>query len=309
MIRKIQDTFNDGRSDADKYFWETERRRFYKLFRNKVADLPKGFASNAENSVITTKEFSLKGIQFGNWLSTEDKFNYLSSFWIGMNDLQSIIRFNKKNLGLNQRLGVAFGSRGVANSKAHFSPTTNVININRYMDETSVDKITRFLHSGGAGSMAHEYGHFIDAAYGSQIERMKEFYFLSDSATGVRKHKPITIDPKEFPMRYQMAVIFEKILFKKDRKGVFKPTRYGQSLASIKSIEGGDYYRKTAEIWARLFEVYISFKLSKKGLQNSFLTKTQGFINASTRIYLNTSEIKAITPDIDKLLSMIRKQS
>lgn len=309
MIRKIQDTFNDGHSDADQYFWETERRRFYKLFRNKVADLPKGFAWNAENSVITTKEFNLKGIQFGNWLSTEDKFNYLSSFWVGMNDLQSVLKFNKKNLGLNQRLGVAFGSRGVANSKAHFAPNTNVINLNRYNDETSIDKVTRFLYSGGAGSLAHEYGHFIDAVYGSQVEQIKEFYFLSDSATGVFRHKPITIDPKKFPMRYQMAVIFEKILFKKDRKGVFKPTRYGQSLQGIKSIEGGDYFRKTAEIWARLFEVYISYKLTKKDLKNSFLSKTQPYINANTYIYLNSAEIKAISPEIDKLLAMMRKNS
>lgn len=308
MIRKIQDTFNDGRSGADLHFSSNERKRFYKLFRNQLGKLPTNFATNAENSVLTTKEFNLKGIQFGNWLTTEDKYDYLSAFWIGMNDLQTVVKLNKKNLGLNNRLGVCFGSRGIANSKAHFSPKTIIININRYADDTSIEKMTRFLYSGGTGSLAHEYGHFLDALYGSQVEQSKTLYWLTDSCTRISKFKKNEVDKVKFPMRYQMAVIFEKLLWT-NTKGVQTNSSYAERLKVIPTSLGGDYYRKTVEIWARLFEVYVSYKMHKKGLSNTFLTKSQTFIKQNQFIYVNEKEIKMLEKDIDLLLSMMRKNS
>lgn len=308
MIRKIQDTFNDGKSDADTYFPLAERRRFYRLFRNNLGNIPDNFEQNSENALLTTKEFNLRGLQFGNWLSTEDKFDYLSAFWIGMNDLNSVLRFPRKNLGLNNRLGICFGSRGVANSKAHFHPRTIVINLNRYMDNTRIEKMTRFLNSGGAGSMAHEYGHFLDAVYGSQLERTPKVWYLADTATGVKKFQPNEIDPKKFPMRHQMAVIFEKLLWTKKGK-VYVPTNYANRLLKISTAGGGDYYRKNVEIWARLFECYITLKMQKKGLTNTFLAKSPKYVESNSWIYVNSSELKKLEKEIDKLVTMFRKNA
>lgn len=308
MIRKIQDTFNDGVSHADTYFNLNERKRFYKLFRNQTGVLPTQFATNAENSVLTTKEFNLKGIQFGNWLSTEDKYDYLSAFWIGMNDLQSIIQFKSKNLGLNNRLAVCFGSRGIANSKAHFSGKNNVINLNRYNNITSIEKMTRFLGSGGSGSLAHEFGHYLDSIFGSELERNKELWWLTDSCTGIKKFHKNDVNKAKFPMRYQMAVIFEKLLWT-EQKGVTINSDYAQRLLKIPTISGGGYYRKPIEIWARLFEVYISYKMHKKGLSNTFLTKSQSYIKQGHMIYVNEKEIKSLEKDIDALISMFRRNS
>jgi hypothetical protein len=308
MIRKIQDTFNDGRSDADTYFPLAERRRFYKLFRNNLGNIPTNFETNSENTILTTKEFNLRGIQFGNWLTTEDKFDYLSAFWIGMNDLNTVLKFPAKNLGLNNRLGVCFGSRGIANSKAHYQPKTDIINLNRYIDNTGIEKMTRFLNTGGAGSLAHEYGHFLDAVFGGQLEQIKTSFWLTDTCTEINKMKPNEIDKVKFPIRYQMAVIFEKLLFEKKGK-IYVHSKYANRLLSIDSSQNGAYYRKNVEIWARLFECYISWKMNKKGLTNSFLSKTWKYTQSRTNIYVNTAEMTKLEKDIDKLIVLLRKNA
>ena len=56
----------------------------------------------------------------------------------------------------------------------YISDYLNVINITRYRDG-KLDKGIRFFGTGGLGSLAHEYGHFLDYAVGSRLSQNNQF--------------------------------------------------------------------------------------------------------------------------------------
>ena len=302
MIRKISDTFNDGYSAADNHFTVSEQKRFYRLFR-KNSELPIGFATNGNNTTLTSKEFSLRGLQFGNWLSTEDRYDYLSIFWLSMKDMNKVLKFKKTNLGMDNHLGVCFGSRGVPRARAHFNPQQMIINLSRYEDNQRGDnssKMTRFIMTGGTGSLAHEYGHFIDAIFGSKID-VSSNYFLTGNFKSVKWDNQIP-DKSKNPLRYQMRMVLDKALLNPKTKSGY--TRYGVELKTLE--ENRDYYCSNVEVWARLFEMYVCYKLKQMNIENIFLTKSAKVYDQSS--YFPTwKEFGAIAKEIDKLLILMRK--
>lgn len=298
-LRKVIDTFNDGQSDADKHFSLTELKYFFKLFRPRGI-YPKGFETNSQNSELTTIEFNLKGIQFGNWLSTEDKFDYMTAFWIAMHDMNLILRFPSSNLGLSEQLAVTFGSRGIPKALAHYSPKQQVINISRYIDEPRYSKMARFISTGGAGSLAHEYGHFLDYTFGAMIDLDKDFAFLTGASQSTN-WKMIEYDQKKNPMRYQMQLILNKALFsvdKKTKKVIY--SEFGERMREINSR----YYSLKVEIWARIFEKWIAYNLWRQyNIKNTFLTHDE----YNSPVYLTDKEMTVLDPLILKLIGMMRK--
>lgn len=302
MLRKVNDTFNDGKSDADRYFNVAEKRRFYRLFR-KNTELPNGFATSGNNSALTTKAYKLRGVQFGNWLSTEDKYDYLSIFYVSMSDMNKVLGFKRNNLGLDSNLGVCFGSRGVPKAKAHFHPGEMIINLARYYDADKfmvpTSKMTRFISTGGAGSLAHEYGHFLDAIVGARLDPSID-YWLTGPERSVNWHLDL-LDPRKHPYRHQMKKILDKALLDPKRKSGY--TQYGENLRMLK--RNRDYYCSNVEIWARLFETYICYKLKKKNIENTFLTKSYKTYDEVV-IYPRMKDFPPIAKEIDKLILMIR---
>lgn len=304
MLRKVNDTFNDGLSNADLYFDVAEQKRFYRLFRKNTV-LPKNFATIGNNSELTTKEFSLRGVQFGNWLSTEDKFDYLSVFYVSMLDLNKILGFKNNNMGLDGNLGICFGSRGAPRASAHFSQQEMIINLSRYWDSDRfpfpTSKMARFRHTGGAGSLAHEYGHFLDAIIGARLDQSPDFW-LTGPHRSINWKLPMP-DKRKNPMSYQMRVILDKALIDPKKPGGF--TKFGERLRKIK--RNREYYCRNLEIWARIFEQYICYRLKQRNIENLFLTssaKSYGEIG----VYLDWKDFPPIAKEIDKLILMFRKE-
>ncbi len=141
-------------SRADQYWKRKGWDKYYKEVRPGM-ELPKTLQTNDPDALV--KKFNLSGIGFGNWLSVEDRINYMHSLVFAFYDLNRVIRFNF-NMGLGL-LGVTFGARGRGRALAHYEPGTNIINITRYTDAW-YSKYIRFFSTGGVGSFAHEYGHF-----------------------------------------------------------------------------------------------------------------------------------------------------
>lgn len=298
---KIVDTLRpEGGSRAERWWEDQGFIDLYKYFRKGAME--KRFYERLTDVRNVDQLFHLKGYQFGNWVTHEDRFNYLAALGICLYDLNRVLRFKGNNLGLDKTLGVAFGARGVKGALAHYEPSTNIINMTRYYEENRFDEPTekkvRFVFSGGVGSFAHEYGHFLDYFFGSRVETNTKAYALSDGrSTDPRR---IAYDPKKYPMRLLMEDIMEKAYWNKNKQ---EDSAYVKRIK--KAVRGHylDYFLRRNEIFARLFEQYISFKLGELKIQNIFLTKTK----YHSLQYMTPIEMKAVIPLFDKLLIQMRK--
>lgn len=93
------------------------------------------------------KAFNLTNVQFGNWVDTLDRRTHVQRAGEALSDMSYLFNIDKKFIGLNGRLAMAFGARGSGNASAHYEPSNKIINITKER---------------GGGSLAHEWGHSLD---------------------------------------------------------------------------------------------------------------------------------------------------
>lgn len=304
----FRDTFKDGSSIKEQYWDKDNTRIFYDDFRP-GGKVPKDMISTINSVKKVDQYFNLKGIQFGNWLSTEDKYNYLAIAFICLRDINKVLKFPKNNLGLNGKLAISFGARGISSALAHFESHKQVINITRYHRHDKIrnkmrsagvsiepgtlfKKSWRLLNTGGGGSLAHEYGHFLDFMFGYFVETEKEAAWL----TGPHRTVARSIDdpdPKH-KMRVIMKEVMDAALFNKDGSD----SQFSKRLDNF-----SEYINRRIEIWARIFEHYIAYKLKKMKISNRFLSKPV----YRDEYYLTGPEMARIAPKIDKLVKEMRK--
>lgn len=298
---KIIDTLQpEGGSRAERWWEDQGFIQLYKYFRK--GDMEKRFYDKLSDVRLVHEVFQLRGYQFGNWVTHEDRFNYLAALGICLYDLNRVLRFKGNNMGLDKTLGVAFGARGVKGALAHYEPATKIINLTRYYEESRYREPTakkvRFVYSGGVGAFAHEYGHFLDYFFGAKVEIHPRIYALSDG----RSTDPtrIAYDPKKHPMRNIMEEIMQKAYWDKSRRG---DSTFVKRIS--RAVDGAmlEYFLRRNEIFARLFEQYIAYKLKEQNIQNIFLTQTK----YNTLQYMTPTEFKEVVPLFDKLIVQMRK--
>jgi len=105
-----------------------------------------------EDSVAFMKSFGLPGVEYGHWANDAEREWHVTNAHGGLHDLADMLGIEPTKLGINGRLSVAFGARGTGGFRApvaHYEPGRQVINLTKLK---------------GAGSLAHEWGHFLDHA-------------------------------------------------------------------------------------------------------------------------------------------------
>lgn len=246
----------------------------------------------------TIEQFSLYGFGYGNWVTQEDRFNYQTAFYFSAKHLQQVLVFPKENIGLFRSLSVTFGARGVPKALAHYEPANDLINLSRY-DRGDEDKSMRFMYTGGMGSFAHEYGHFLDYWFGKFVDRKAGESSLSDgnSIAGEKFQVKYT---KANPLRLAMAELMQAVIFKNPQKGIL--TAYYKRLKDNYGDIGGGYFLRHNEIFARLFEVYIFHELKALKIKNAFLTKTK-YVR---EVYIDEADYTRLKPKIDALIKLMR---
>lgn len=93
------------------------------------------------------EQFGFRGVEYGNYVSQENRGEHIQHAVEAFTDLADVLGLDPKQLAHHGRLAVAFGARGKGWGKAHYEPQKRVINLTR---------------DNGNGSLAHEWGHFMD---------------------------------------------------------------------------------------------------------------------------------------------------
>lgn len=300
---------DEGGSRLDNYWRHAIISDYYKLFR-KGSAIPKSHLLKLDNQSKIIKLYKLRGFQFGNWTTIEDRVNYLYTSLICMYDIQKVLKFPRNNIGINYTLGISFGARGSGSAMAHYEPHSDIINITRYhrLDKINKERFNwglppiemtkeeRFIETGGTGSFAHEYGHFLDHYFGMNAEPSKEFEFLTgdgDSISTKRIYKDTP--PTQYnQLRHQADLIIYAINYTGGSKSAYRQR--------LESETKNDYYFMRVELFARAFEQYIQYKLSLIQIHNKFLTQRK----YESFAYMNKGEVKRIAPLFDELIKGMR---
>lgn len=246
------------------------------------------------------KYYGLRGIEFGNWLSQQDRVNYLSGFGVALYDLHKALKFSPKQISCKGKLSVAFGARGSGKAMAHFEPGAFVINLTRYTRPPKVKtrpanfhRVGLIVTGGGVGAFAHEYGHALDCFGAVYNEKGDTIYLSGDRSLHTTYDAALM---KQKTLRGLMENLMYKIIWKNTK--VLSPY-YLRLQKAAKS----DYELRRNEIFARSFEVYVQYKLLKNKTQNVFLNEAK----YNEKFYLSLAEMKKLEPDYDALISALKK--
>lgn len=292
---KLVDTGDDvskfGR--ADNYWHQKGFRYFFTKVRPGLT--PPAHRDMMDLQARILRLYQIRGLEFGNWLSNEDRFNYVVCLYYSLYDLNKILHFNG-NIGLANTLAVAFGARGRSRAVAHYEPGSEIINITRYdKDFRDPDKPGGFAASGGMGAFAHEYGHALDYFFGSRVDQHIKYRSLTYGHSIAWDFKNIWEKGGPHHLRYLAVEIVRRAV--QDEKG-------GQSTWYRRMMKNPDtateYYRRHNEIFARLFEQFIQYRLERIGVTNRLLSQNK---YGSSSAYMRPAEFAKLVPLWEDLTS------
>lgn len=305
--RKLQDTSRaipGGRVDRH---WRGKLLQQVFNQARKGSSLPSKF--EFWNPEYLLEYFNARGFEFGNWLNQADRYEYLIGCGVSLYDLAQIVNLDHRQMGLGGHLTFAFGARGKTPAIAHFEPSNWAINLTRYKEETKGLKAYKYLESGGAGSLAHEWMHALDQyLYYYHDQQFQNVHMLSDIIDQFMipikdsdRHKKIGA-PNGKAARVMLDLMI-KICYRQMSDGNYVYSDFYGSLLEVvkeKSNGYGEYWIRPHEILARSFEVFVFNEGKRKGISNPFLKKTK----YSPGLYPSVQEYRRWAKDMRRLLSL-----
>ncbi|WP_167571760.1 LPD1 domain-containing protein [Aquimarina algiphila] len=278
-LGKIEDAGAIVRGGGIDRHWQsiTPDKKFLAMFGKKRQD---AWLFDSNTALV---HFNLRSIEFGNWMTQQDRSNFLYAASLSLHHLAKVLQIQDADIGMNGRLSLALGARGHGNAKAHYEPTPyGVINLTKTQ---------------GFGSLAHEYAHALDNVI-SFLTNGREAYVSGGRET--RKGYNPTKAKKGNFFEQQFEEFFNLLYF--DKKG--EETQFSKD---ISNFNAGDYYERRNEVFARSFEVYIFNLLKDAKIKNIFLVDS----SYQAVVYPNPTLSKLIKPIIDRIVkkgfSEIRK--
>lgn len=146
-------------------------------------------------------------------------------------DLYKAIGISVKDISLGGELAIAFGARGRGSAMAHYEPVKNVINMTKRR---------------GAGSLAHEWGHAMDAYLGKKLN-LHGFMSQSASSANVPESAKELIEAMKMQDNKETEFYIASKYFDKGYKKA-----------------GNGYWSSTPEMFARAFACYVRDKLGDR---------------------------------------------
>lgn len=229
-------------------------------------------ATDQHSSVDLLKlqdKYNLKGFEFGNYTSNDDRHDFAIATETSLKDLMSVL--GTRNIGVDRLVGIAFGARGMGGMvAAHYEPGYNMINLTK---------------PHGVGALAHEYGHALDFNLGRYVDQHKFYSALSGGSSVARTLESNTGGQ----LRYWTNKIVDAV----------------KATDSFKRLDKkGSYWRERTEVFARTFEQYVCYVLKTKWLRNEFLTGGWS-VYIKEPAYLKEADFMKILPDMQQLMHEI----
>ncbi|GAA4276292.1 LPD1 domain-containing protein [Aquimarina mytili] len=272
-LGKIEDAGAIVRGGGIDRYWQsiTPDKKFLSMFGEKRKDVWL-FDSN-----LALEHFNLRSIEFGNWMTQQDRANFLYASALSLHYLAQLLGIDDNDIGMGGRLSLALGARGSGQTKAHYEPTPyGVINLTK---------------TKGFGSLAHEYAHAIDNVL-SFVTKSSRSFVTGGRETDKGYNEEIAKNGNFFEQQFEE--FFNLLYFTKTGE-------YTQFAEDISNVNKGDYYERRAEVFARSFEVYIFNLLKDANVKNTFLVKPSSSYKAV--IYPNATLSKLVKPIIDSVIS------
>lgn len=279
------------------------KRGQYKLRRANLATIEREGPPLRIVGLITEEklknDFGLRAVEFGESVTDKERRALVYHSYQAFSDLADALQIRKQDIGLNNSLAFALGSRGKSSAAAHYEPARQTINITRMK---------------GAGNLAHEWGHAFEHHITKEIfpahEHNKTFMsvYAIPKATEDSLYEPykgkIGLDKnvkkkaiksylelrdalffaKPKTANYEKAVEFMKGKGNKENSketieyASRQKSDYFSNFGILKKLSPRmyDYYISGPEMFARSFEAYIYDKLEGMGRKNDFLVNSVG---------------------------------
>lgn len=279
---------------------------FYKTITNSKHVLKEQYFKEQPEKVLID-QFALNNLEFGNWVTVEWRYNYIFATIISFLDLNYVLKFKANKVGL-EVLNLAYGARGAGKALGHYEPFSNTINITRFhrkdkegykgVETDPSLSLHLFSTTGGMGSLAHEYGHFLDRNYGTMLDLQSGSFWREV----VLDYTPDQLKPK--PENY-FHILLNAII--NDEKTGNRREWFKNMYEAVKEKEKkgiGNYWLRATEIFARSFEVYVSMKLEDLKVKNKLLTK----LKYERVVYPDKTTIRKCYPLFEKILKEVRER-
>jgi len=240
---------------------------------NRKGGRPLGISATAEgeeraNQSLDIMEFDMKlrGIQFGNGLTEDERAHHGPRCAAALMDLADVLGIDDADISLDGKLGLRIAANGKSGAMAHYEPDRQCINMTR---------------KNGVGSLAHEWGHFFDhhltsyTSYGSE--------FSGNALPGVGEAmNGVTSAMRESGYQERLSGVLRKMVAEK--------------YFSHKKAQ--EYWNSGREKFARCFEMHVQHKLGVEDRENTYLSSNSGH-----DLWPTKEEQAAMAPHFDKLFS------
>lgn len=261
---KIVDTVS-SLGHAEKYIvFKLEFKRFLKR-KHGITNI------KAVDALSIAKKYHLRGFVFGNYVNQEERYFFLYKIQKQLEILAELK--GSKNLGKGI-LTVAFGAHGQPAFAAHYSPSEQLINLNRGRK----GDYNSFLQ--GENSFFHEYGHFIDFTTGTKDK--------TAAFNNSRFHFPSEFAPK--PQGSKNSQLIAQAI-----TPLLKDPSY------MKEIKHSEYLSRKLEIFARLFEAALTQHL------HAIKHPKRNFVDNHYNEYQYYPYLKMVQHNVDKKCLQILK--
>ena len=219
--------------------------------------------------------FPFRGVEFGNWLTQTDRAIRLNETFDALRDLCALCGLTADAATLKGWLAMAFGSRGIPGAAAHFEHEHRVINLTK---------------EHGAGSLAHEWLHALDAFTAARFAGSLGQFAIKDWGK-----------LPEGELREAARALY---------RGLIK-SPFARRSEDLDYLKGKTYYAKAQELAARAFEVYVIELAKIKGWTLDFLANVTtreewiaAYGDADEYPYPTPAEVAELAPLFARFLSL-----
>lgn len=216
--------------------------------------------------------YGLRGVQWGNSVTDDERRHHAKSLVDSFNDLMDITGLPREMASFNGRLGMAIGARGKGGAMAHYEPDMMIINLTR---------------NSGAGSLAHEWGHFFDYVAGAVAPGGSEL-----TASQHADH----------PVNQAVRELHKSEGYQQFDSRIGRVLRQDDRMTHQKR----QYWRQRNEMFARAFERHVQRKLHAAGRENTYLVGLAKSAGDPDGFWPTAEESDAMAPYFDRMFETFR---